>query len=41
MIVLTSFGSALVLNECSFAIEGHMMSEKRRNTDKTGILLQN
>lgn len=41
MIVLTSVDSALVLNECFCAIEGHMMFEKRRNFDKIDTLLQN
>lgn len=41
MIVLTSFDSALRLNECCFAMKGHMTSEKRRNADITDILLRN
>lgn len=36
MFVLISFHSALILNEGCSASEGHVMSEKRRNTDSVG-----
>lgn len=39
MMVLTYFDSALLLSECGFAIQGRVMSEKRKNTDEMGVFL--
>lgn len=39
MMGLTSFDFAVVLNECGFAIQGHVMSEKRSSADEMGVFL--